>query len=150
MLSLTGEASRVNSAVQAVVWAIVAATILVPAWRDRRLPALILEEMGLRGPRGESILRWEEVAGIWIGDRPYRWLPSALRPLTLLAWDAASLDFARRADSRALPRVSKLIATNITGEEVVNLLRRFTLLPVEAGEHLSRRRFLRTLMHQLP
>lgn len=147
VLSLTDEAS-LTSALQAVGWAAVAATILVPAWRDRRLSALTVDEEGLRGPRGESILRWDEVAGIWVGYQRYRWLPSPLRPLTLLAWDAASIDFARRADSRALPRAYKLIATTAPDQEVVKLLQRFTSLPVEAGEHLSRRRFLRTLMYQ--
>jgi len=147
VLSLTGAAGRANSAIQAVVWAVAAATILVPAWRERRLPSLIASEEGLRGPRGDLILRWEDVAGIWVGSRSPRWFPSALRPLTLLGWDAASLDFAGRADSRALPKFSRLIATNTSDQELAALLRRFTSTPVGAGEHWSRRRFLRILMN---
>lgn len=150
VLALSGEESRLSDAFSVLFWAGYAATILVPAWRNRRLPALVIEQEGLRGSRGESILRWGEVAGIWIGYQPYRWLPWRLRPLTMFAWDAASLDFARRADARALPRVYKVIATGMPDDEVVNVVRRFTVVPVESGQHLSRRRFLRTLIQRLP
>ncbi|WP_375430235.1 hypothetical protein [uncultured Friedmanniella sp.] len=147
VLALTGSDHRWHSAFQAVAWAVVAATILVPAWRDRRLPALFVTEDGLLGPRGEAVLRWEDAVGVWVGYRSPRWLPSQLRPLTVMAWDAATLDFARRAGSRALPRLHKLVATTLTDEEVVQLIRRVTWSPVEAGRHLSRRQFLRTLMN---
>ena len=150
VLAVTGDANRINDWFPAVAWAAFAAMILVPAWRERRLPALIVTEDGLSGPREESILRWGDVAGIWVGHRYPRWFLPALRPMTLLGWDLASLEFTRRADARALPRYVRLVATGASGEEVVTSIRRFTSLPVGDGHQVSRRRFLRNLMDRLP
>lgn len=70
-LAAMGAADRINSAVHAVVWAVVAATMLVPAWRDRREPALILDEEGVHGPRGEPIHSWvRSQASGWVTGRP--------------------------------------------------------------------------------
>lgn len=133
--------------VQCGLYLLVAVVIVLRAWSSRARPALLLDAEGVRHPNGTLLIRWEQAALIWVSDDFPRWVPSSLRALSLRAWEASALEYARRTGFQAAARLHRpWIPTTLPVPDLVGLLRSSGAADVRTGSA----RDLRRLLHHLP
>jgi hypothetical protein len=129
------------------LYVLVAVVIVVRAWSSRHRPALVLDAEGIRHPNGTLLMTWQQAALIWVSDDLPRWVPRSMRALSLRAWEASALDYARRTGFQATVRLHQpWLPTSLEAADVVDLISSRTHADVRSGSS----RDLRRLLDQLP
>ena len=116
-----------------VLYGLVGLVLLVRAWVIRHRPALLLDDEGIKEWNGTLLVPWSQAALIWAGDHEFLRSRGLLRFTGLWVWTAPSLDYARRTGFAPDVRWSRILATTLTGAELVELLGRFTSAPIRSG-----------------